>query len=176
MMQIQLTPDTPEALSSQLREGDDPFLAQRRVVAALGMVATGVMGIIALYQLGIIKHLPDPPGRLFTSDRIDGSAQAYTRLSTPDAALGMANYAVTVVLAAMGGRARACQAPWIPLAMSAKLGFDVAQGVRLSIQQWTQYRSFCFWCLLAAGASFASAPFAVRETREALRHLVPGWR
>jgi uncharacterized membrane protein len=171
MMQITLTPEAPSELSKQLREEGDPFLAHRRAVAALGLVATGAMGVISLFQLGIIRHLPDPPGPLFASDRIDASDEAYTRLSTPDAALALANYSVTVVLAAMGGRARAREAPWIPLAMAAKLGFDVAQGIRLSIQQWTKYRSFCFWCLTAAGASFASVPFVMGETREALRNI-----
>jgi hypothetical protein len=172
MMHIQLTPESAQVLSRQWRKEDAPFLAQRRAVAALALVASGAMAVIALCQLGIIKHLPEPPGRLFNSERIDASDEAYSRLSTPDVALAFTNYSVTLVLAAMGGRARAREAPWIPLALTAEVGFDVAQGLRLSVQQWKTFRCFCFWCLLAAGSSFATLPLVLGETRVALGSLL----
>ena len=59
----------PEELSRQLREGSDEFLARRRKVARLALTAAGSMGVISLYQLGSIKHLPDPPLPGFDSIR-----------------------------------------------------------------------------------------------------------
>jgi hypothetical protein len=40
---------------------------------------------ISLYQLGIIKHIPEPPGAAFDADKVDASAAAYGRLSVGDA-------------------------------------------------------------------------------------------
>ena len=127
------------------------------------------MGVIALYQTGLLKHLPEPPLRVFDADRIDASAEAYKRFSTPDAILGLGSYAATAGLAAMGGADRATKAPWIPIALAAKVGFDVANAVRLTVAQWRDYRAFCFWCLIAASATFAMAPLAIPETKKALR-------
>ena len=69
----------------------------------------------------------------------------------------------------MGGADRATRTPWIPIALAAKVGFDVANAVRLTVAQWRDYRAFCFWCLIAASATFAMAPLAIPETKKALR-------
>ncbi len=162
----------PEKLSAQLRHGAGPDLARRRGVVGLSLAAAGSMGLIALYQTGIVKHLPDPPLPLFDSDKVDASAEAYAYLATPDAALGLTNYGVTMILAAMGGEDRATQRPWIPLALAAKVLVDAAQAGRLTVDQWTKHRAFCFWCLLAAGATFATVPLALPEARAALDRVM----
>src|SRR5579872_3153524 len=120
----------PEALSRELRSGSGNFLGQRRGIIGLAMVAAGSMGLITLYQVGLIKHLPEPPLPGLDADRVDASAEAYSRFSTPDGILGLGNYAVTMGLAAMGGQDRAKKQPWIPLMLAAKVAFDLSQGVR----------------------------------------------
>ena len=75
-----------------------------------------------------------------------------------------------VGLTAMGGQDRATERPWIPLA--AKVAFDAVQAGKLSLDQWTEHRAFCFWCLLAAGSTFATVPLVVPETRAVLRQLL----
>jgi len=101
------------------------------------------MGFIALYQLGLIRHLPDPPLPMMNADRVDGSAEAYERFRMPDAVLGFGSYAVTMALAAMGGTRRARETPWIPLALAAKIAFDASNAGKLSVDQWTKHRAFC---------------------------------
>ncbi len=162
----------PEELSEQLRRGPGPLLARRRKVASLALAAAGSMGLISLYQMGIIKHLPDPPLPYFDSDRVDASEEAYSMLSMPDAPIGLGSYAATLGLAAMGGKDRATENPWIPLALAAKAAFDALQAGKLTVDQWTQHRAFCIWCLLAAGATFASVPLVIPEAHAALRHLL----
>lgn len=123
----------PEELSQQLRLGKGHFLGQRRGTVVLGLVAVGSMSLITLYQMGIIKHLPELPLPVLDADRVDASAEAYSRFATPDGLLGIGNYAVTMGLAAMGGTDRAQKQPWIPLALAGKVAFDTAQGIRLSL-------------------------------------------
>jgi hypothetical protein len=161
----------PQQLGQQLRLGKGRDLALRRGTVILSMAAAASMGLITLYQMGIIKHLPEPPLPLLDADRVDASAEAYSRFSTPDGALGLGNYAITLGLAAMGGRDRAREQPWIPLAMAAKVAFDASQAVRLYIDQKTKYHAFCSWCLLAAGATLAGMPLVLPEAFAALRQL-----
>ncbi len=159
------------ALSRELRESQDADLQRRRRVVALSLVAAGAMGVVALYQMGITKHIPEPPLPKLDADKVDASAEAYQMLETPDAVLGFGSYAATMALAAMGGIDRAERQPWLPLALAGKVAIDVAQAGRLTIDQWTKHRAFCAWCLLAAGATFAMAPLVVPEARAALRHM-----
>ena len=133
----------PAELSQQLRHGTGDYMAQRRGIVSLSMVAVGSMGLITLYQMGIIKHLPEPPLPGLDADKVDASSEAYSRFSTPDGVLGLGNYAITMGLAAMGGQERARTKPWIPLAMAAKVGFDLSQAIRLFFDQKNKQHAFC---------------------------------
>lgn len=161
----------PQTLSHELRRETSPHLKRRRRLLGLALTVIGSMGVIALYQMGIIKHMPEPAWPYLDADKVDASEEAYARLATPDAVLGMASYAMTSVLIAMGGKDRARTHPWIPLLMAAKIGFDAMQAGKLTVDQWTVHRAFCSWCLLSAGATFAQVPLAVPEARDAWRQM-----
>jgi len=163
---------TPEELSQQLRHGSGAYMAQRRGIVSLSLMAVGSMGLITFYQMGVIKHLPEPPLPNLNADKVDASAEAYSRFSTPDGVLGIGNYAVTMGLAAMGGQERARTRPWIPLALAAKVGFDVSQAIRLFFDQKTKQKAFCSWCLLAAGTTVAIVPLTIPETWAAIREVI----
>jgi uncharacterized membrane protein len=172
MIQLKQHTLTPEELSQQLRYGTGDYMAQRRGIVSLSLVAVGSMSLITLYQMGVIKHLPEPPLPNLNSDKVDASAEAYSRFSTPDGILGIGNYAVTMGLAAMGGQERARNQPWIPLVLAAKVGFDVSQAIRLFFDQKTKQHAFCSWCLLAAGTTVAIVPLAIPETWAAIREVM----
>ncbi|HEV2065771.1 MAG TPA: vitamin K epoxide reductase family protein, partial [Thermomicrobiales bacterium] len=105
------------------------------------------------------------------ADAVDAAPEAYAILATPDAALGLASYGATTVLAAMAGPDRATTRPIIPLLMAVKILVDALIGAKLTVDQWTKHRAFCFWCLLGALASVISVPLATLETRAALRSV-----
>ena len=171
MTSLTLSDQEARRISRELREGDSANLRRRRGVIALSLVASGSMSLITLYQMGLIEHLPEPPLPMMNADKVDASAEAYQRFSMPDAILGLGSLAATMSLAAMGGSDRARTAPWIPLALAAKVAFDVINAGKLSVDQWTKHKAFCFWCLIAAGATFATAPLVVPEAMEAIRRL-----
>lgn len=162
---------TPAELGQQLRENTSTLLQLRRATVALALTAAGSMGLITLYQMGILKHLPEPPIPGLNADMVDASPEAYSRFETPDGVLGLGNYAITMGLAAMGGTDRARSQPWIPLALAAKVFFDTTQAVRLFIDQKTKEGAFCPWCLLAAGTTLATIPLIIPEMYTALQHL-----
>ncbi len=127
---------TPQELSKELRTGAGDFLEERRGVIGLSLTAIGCMGLIALYQTGIIRRLPDLPLPLMDADKVDASPEAYSHLQMGDAIIGLGSYAATMGLTAMGPRDRAQKQPWIPLALAAKATVDAAQAAKLSYDQW----------------------------------------
>jgi uncharacterized membrane protein len=151
-----------------LRRGSSRELRRRRQIIGLSMIASASMAVITLYQTGIIRHLPEPPLPFLDADRVDASAEAYEKLNTPDAALGLASYATTTVLASMGGDDRAETTPWVVLALAGKLALDALTAMKLTIDQPRRHKAFCFWCLVAASATFASVPLILPEARRAV--------
>jgi uncharacterized membrane protein len=160
---------TSHELSRYLRQGHDVGLQRRRGVVCLSLAAAGAMGLIAAYQVGLIRRLPEPPG--FDSGKVSGSDEAYSHVKTPDALLGLGSYAVTAILAAAGGRDRARHSPWLALAATGKVVVDAVAGLKLTWDEWARQKAFCFYCLIATVATLGMLPLVVPEAREAVRAL-----
>ena len=163
--------DRAERVSDDLRRRISDHLTRRRRQTALMLGATGSMGLILLYQTGILRHLPDPPLPGLDSDKVDASGEAYQNLKTPDAALAIASYGATLALIAMGAADRAKDRPVIPLLAAAKLASDAGGAAWLTAEQITKHRAVCFYCLLASAATWAALPQALPEAREAWHKL-----
>jgi hypothetical protein len=159
----------PEQLSLELRRTEgDKYLDTRRRIAGLSLTAAACMGLIGLYQLGIIKHSPEPAPPGMDADKVDASAEAYEKIQVGDAFIGFVSYGVTMLLAAAGGRRRWLEQRWLPIALAGKAVADAAQAATLTVDQWTKHHAFCFWCLTAAAATFIALPLTWREARAAL--------
>lgn len=166
-----LSNDEARQLSADLRNGDHPHLRARRRIFGLYAAACSALGVIALYQIGISKRLPRIPLPAMNAEKVNASPEAYSKLSTPDAVLGIASYAATMTLAAMGAPERASRHPLLPLGMAAKMAADTANAGWLAVSEWRKNRALCSWCLLAAGATAAALPYALGETRAAWKEL-----
>ena len=164
----------PTQLSHELREGQSPDLTRRRWVVGLSMVGAAMAQLVALYQVGIVKRLPDPPGKLgelFDATKVDASDYAYKRLNMPDGPLMLTTYAVTASLAAAGAQDRARNTPWLPIALAAKTLYDSATALRLGREEWQENEALCEYCQVATLASLASVALALPEAVTAARHL-----
>lgn len=167
----------PTQLSRELRDGQSPDLTRRRWVVGLSLFGAAMGQLVGLYQMGIVKHLPDPPGgpdKLFNATKVDASDYGYKRLDTPDAFLMLGTYAVTAGLAAAGGQDRARTAPYLPLALAAKVLYDVVTNLRLAREEWQGNKALCEYCQMASLASIASAALVLPEAVTAARHLLGG--
>jgi len=164
------TPD-PAQLSEQIRSASDDFTARRRRVVCLSLTSAACMGVIALYQIGATRHIPEPPLPGLDADAVDASGEAYARLLVGDAFLGFVSYGLTMLLAGVGGPRRHLSHPWIPLALAVKGGADALQAAKLTVDQWTKHRAFCSWCLAAATATFVAFPAMLPEAAAALRRV-----
>jgi uncharacterized membrane protein len=116
---------------------------------------------VAAHQLGLIKHLPDPPSRIFDSDRITGSKSAHP-FGVPDSLLGLGSYGVTLALALMAPECR-CARRVLALKLAADgslAGFNV-------VKQIVSFRRLCSWCTGTALCTLAMVVAGCSVTRPA---------
>lgn len=161
-----------EAVSDALRRLDSPDLTRRRQAAGLVLSALGSLGLVAAYQFGLLRHVPEPPLAVLDATNVDASGEAYQLFGTPDSTLGLASYAVTLALLGTGSADRATTAPLLPLLAAGKAALDVVSSGYLFAEQVSSHRRLCGWCTLAAAASVAVLPLTLPEARTAYR----SWR
>jgi hypothetical protein len=169
MALVQRDKQKAEALGFDLRHSSFQAVRRRRGIFALFLAASASMSFVALYQLGILKQLPDLPLPRFASDKVTRSAKAYTLLETPDAVLAIGSYAATMALAAMGSPDRASERPFLPIALAAKVTLDAVVAATYSLKGWREHRTLCSWCLVAVAAASASVFLAIPEARRAFQ-------
>lgn len=153
----------PTRLSHELRTRQDPDLRRRRWIVGLSLANAAIGGIVASYQMGMVKHLPDPPVGPFDTDRVDASSYGYKRLDTPDGLLMTATFAVTAILAGAGGADRARDNPALPIAMAGKTLYDSVTTIKLAREEWAENKALCAYCSLATVLTFAIAGLAMPE-------------
>jgi hypothetical protein len=156
-------------LGGNLDEDDCRFLLHRRIAMALTVVGMTSLAVISLYQIGFLKRLPEPPLAGLDSEKVNGSAEAFEILNTPDAVLGLGSYAVTLGLETFGGTNRSRSNPWLPLALAAKCGVDVVQAARLTRKSWVTFQAFSFYSLITVAATFFTLPVVLPEAWAAWR-------
>jgi uncharacterized membrane protein len=162
---------TPRELSEELRNDSNPDLQRRRWIVGLSLVGTAMAQIVSLYQIGIVRRLPDPPLEIFDSTKVDASDYAYKRLQTPDAFMMLASYAMTAWLAGAGGKNRATQTPLLPVALGLKTVLDTATAVELGREEWQENKALCAYCQVATICSVVSVALAAPEALRAAKRL-----
>ncbi|MCA1652501.1 MAG: vitamin K epoxide reductase, partial [Acidobacteria bacterium] len=75
-----LKAENPNTLSAELRTSADPLMRRRRQVVCLSLVSATAMGVVAAYQFGLLKPVPEPRLPMLDADKVDASAQAYEKL------------------------------------------------------------------------------------------------
>ncbi|HEY3228628.1 MAG TPA: vitamin K epoxide reductase family protein [Roseiflexaceae bacterium] len=148
----------------------------RRWIVGLSLANAALLAFLSLYQVGILRRLPDPPLPLIDSNRVDAGRDAYARFWMPDGILGALAYLVTAALAAMGGKDRWSEGLWwVVLLLAAKILFEVYNAAKLTVISWAHYRAFCI--LLDGGVvhlrhATADRPRIVRSTAAPVRKNV----
>lgn len=162
----------PTQLSLELRHGQSPDLTRRRWILGLSALGTVIGNVVALYQTGIVRRLPDPPIPKVDSNKVNASDYAYKRLDTPDALLMVGTYALTAALAGAGGKNRAEENPALPIAMGLKTIADTATNLKLAREEWQTNKALCFYCQTATVLSAVTVALAFPEMLRAFRKVL----
>ncbi len=112
---------------------------------------------VTLYQTGALDRLPDPPFRVFDSERITMSRAAHP-LGIPDGVLGLASFGGTLALALLARRHRAAKK-----LLGAKLALDASAAAFNASRQVVSFGKLCSWCTGTAIAAGVMA-YAGRKT------------
>ena len=132
-----------------------------RLVIGSCCVALATLAPVALYQAGILPRLPDPPLRVFDSQRITTSGEGHP-FGIPDGWLGLASFGATLVLAILARRHRTAKK-----LLGAKLTLDASAAAFNATRQVVSFGKLCSWCTgtaLAAGVMAYAGREAIQET------------
>jgi uncharacterized membrane protein len=139
---------------------DDRRLSGHLAAISCGVALASLLPVAA-HQLGMLEHLPDPPGRLFDSDGITESPAAHP-LGIPDSVLGIASYSATLALLYAARR----RAPLPSALLKWKLGLDASAASANSVRQVVKFRRVCSWCTATAIATAAMVHFGRKALRD----------
>jgi uncharacterized membrane protein len=136
-------------LINDLRNGRTKDLRNRRLLSVLSLIGISALSPVVLLQMGIIRHLPDPPLEGFNSDKVNLSETAYGK-GTPDGTVAITFLAANLIFAGIGGKTRAEKEPWVPIATSVKGLMGAGMAGMLFYKMGWKIKAWCGYCITAA--------------------------
>lgn len=158
---------SPQQLRHDLLWEETDDLWNRRAITGLSLIGMAAMTPVVLRQMGIIRHLPDPPIEGFNSDKVNLSDTAFQH-GPPDGTMSMASLAMNLVLAGLGGKDRAQQRPWLPLVAAGKAAMDAGMAGMLFYKMGFRLKAWCGYCITGALANTAMFALTVPEAKRAV--------
>ena len=128
--------------------------ANRRKIAALSALGLLDFSLISLYQLGVIKRLPDLPFKIFDSNKVNASKNAQV-MGLPDGTVSLTLYAANMVLAAGALKAKKRGNTFDWLLGAATLG-QAAGGAYYLYKMAAVEKKVCLYCVTGALLNFAT--------------------
>lgn len=139
---------------SKIRKRSDKAAEERRKIALLSGIGLLDFVPISLYQLGIIRHLPDLPGDIFDSDYVNASKEAQVA-GVPDGPVSLLMYAANLVLVAEALKQKKKRNVFDYLIAGNTLG-QAAGGAYYLYNMATKQKKICPYCVAGALINFAT--------------------
>lgn len=160
----------PTPIRDALRQQNSEDLRWRRNIIRLSALGILDFTVISLYQTGIIRSLPDLPGKIFDSNHVNASPDAYV-LGVPDGPVSLGAYAANMVLAAWGGDNASGRKPLADLALGAVILGNAAGAAHFMWNMITKQKKVCLYCVTGALINFASAAIAAPHVWKSLKKM-----
>lgn len=143
-----------KSIIKKLRKDKSAATENRRSVAALAAAGLVDFSLISLLQMGYFKRLPDLPGKVFDTVKVNTSKDAVI-MGMPDGVISLGAYAATMFLATAATRFKK-RTRLLDLALGA-----VVMGQAVGAAQYLYKMAFvqkkvCLYCVTGAAINFAS--------------------
>jgi uncharacterized membrane protein len=138
---------------------------RRGWLAALAAFAAADAIVVALRQIGLIRRLPEPPGRIWDTNRVVTAPVAYA-MGVPDAPIAAVTFLALLGFAARLGGRSARRRPYSALGLAAGATGSAAGAAFYLWDMLAREKKLCPYCLGSAAASFTMLPLALPELRE----------
>lgn len=146
-------------------------MERRRKVAGLAALGLVDFAVISLYQIGAIRHLPDLPGRLFDSDRVNASRRAYA-MGLPDGTTGAGLYALILMLASAGGTRETGRHPVLDFLLAGAVAAAAGGAAHYLYDMVRHQKRACVYCIAGAGLNFSMVRWVLPEAMAGIRWLL----
>jgi uncharacterized membrane protein len=137
----------------------------RKKILTLSAIGLVDFGVISMYQTGVFKRLPDLPGKIFDSNKVNAAPDAYI-MGIPDGPISAVAYAAIMVLAAKGSNNNTKSKPLFDILLSSIILGNAAGAAYYMYNMIFKQKKICIYCVTGALINFASAaivaPIAIR--------------
>lgn len=143
-----------KSVIDKIRKDKSAATENRRNIAALAAAGLADFGLISLLQLGYFKMLPDPPGKMFNTVKVNTSKEA-VMLGMPDGVISLGGYALTMLLAMAGSRFKK-RSRLLDLALGGVVLGQAAGAAQYLYKMALVQKRVCIYCVAGAAINFAS--------------------
>lgn len=157
-----------DKMSWAMRNDDSESLARRRKMILLSAIGLIDFAIISLYQTGVIRHLPDFPGKNFDSDQVNASRKAF-KMGLPDGTTGALMYSANLALASAGGTRETGRSRLFSIFLGGSAVVGAVGALDYLYDMTFRQKKICPYCVTGALVNLTLVPLALRE-------LLAEWR
>lgn len=136
-------------------------------IVSFSLLGIAAMTPVSLLQLGVVRHLPDPPIPGFDSDRVNLS-QTASVLGVPDGPISLASFVVNLPAARLLDPVRH---PRLTIAFGAKAAIEAVVAGWYFAQMPRRERAWCGYCIAAFVGSVGVLAATIPRVRRAARRL-----
>lgn len=147
-------------LVDRIRQDSSEATEIRRKIAAFAALGMIDFSMISLFQMGYIKKLPDLPGKIFDSEKVNTAKEAVL-LGVPDGVVSIGGYAATMILAMAASRYKK-QSRLLDVALGGVLLGQAAGAAQYMVNMTTKQKKICVYCVAGALLNFTSL-FSLRR-------------
>lgn len=137
-----------------IRQDSSEATEYRRDIAALAAFGLLDFSLISLFQMGKIKQLPDLPGKVFDTHKVNTAKDAVL-LGLPDGVISLGGYAATMFLAMAAMRYKK-QSRLLDVALGGVVIGQAAGAAQYMVNMTTVQKKACIYCIAGAVINFAA--------------------
>ena len=143
-----------QSVIDNIRKDKSTETENRRSIAASAAAGIVDFSLISLLQLGYFKALPDFPGKVFNTVKVNTSKDA-VMLGMPDGVVSLGGYALTMLLAMAASRFKK-RSRLLDMALGGVVLSQAAGAAQYLYKMAFVQKRICVYCVAGAAINFAS--------------------